>query len=142
MAAPKGITIAKFETALRKPGGNQSAAAAMLGISRPVVCYRVGKSARLQAAIAEVKEEVIDLAESQLTKAIGAGNLTAIIFYLKTQAKHRGYVERQEQTGAGGGPVKMQEVPLDAAARDARVIALFDRARKRRAAQVVPGGES
>jgi len=34
-------------------------------------------------------------AESQLMKKIKQGNLTAIIFFLKTQAKHRGYVEKQ-----------------------------------------------
>jgi hypothetical protein len=37
-----------------------------------------------------------------LDKGMKDGNMTAIIFYLKTQGKSRGYVERQEVTGADG----------------------------------------
>lgn len=37
-----------------------------------------------------------DLAESKLMKAINNEELTAILFYLKTKHKKRGYVERQE----------------------------------------------
>jgi hypothetical protein len=35
-------------------------------------------------------------------------NLTAIIFYLKTQGKHLGYVERQEFTGKDGDNLKVE----------------------------------
>ncbi len=46
--------------------------------------------------LAEARESSIDLAESKLIEAIKAGNLTAIIFFLKTQGKSRGYSERSE----------------------------------------------
>lgn len=42
-----------------------------------------------------------DFAESKLFKAIGDGELTAILFYLKTQHKTRGYVERVESNLSG-----------------------------------------
>jgi hypothetical protein len=40
-------------------------------------------------------------------KLIDDLNPTMIIFYLKTQAKDRGYVERQEVTGADSAPVEL-----------------------------------
>ena len=42
------------------------------------------------------------MVEGQLLSQIRRGNITAIIFFLKTKAKHRGYVERHEYTGKDG----------------------------------------
>ena len=50
------------------------------------------------AAVRDIKNVALDFAESQLHKQIQEGNTTATIFYLKTQGKQRGYVERQEVT--------------------------------------------
>jgi hypothetical protein len=49
-----------------------------------------------KAEVDAVKDIALDFAESQLHKQIQEGNTTATIFYLKTQGKRRGYVERQE----------------------------------------------
>lgn len=42
------------------------------------------------------KEALLDVAESALIKNIQDGDNTAIIFYLKTQGKKRGYIEKTE----------------------------------------------
>jgi len=48
-----------------------------------------------------------------LHKQIGEGNTSATIFYLKTKGKNRGYVERQEITGADGMPTNFQIEIID-----------------------------
>jgi hypothetical protein len=52
--------------------------------------------------IQALEEGDIDSAETALKRQILDGNITAIIFYLKTKGKNRGYVERQELTGMNG----------------------------------------
>ncbi len=48
-----------------------------------------------------IKDIAIDFVESKLHRQIQDGNTTATIFYLKTQAKSRGYIERQEESSSG-----------------------------------------
>jgi hypothetical protein len=59
-------------------------------------------------AVNDLQEVALDFAESALQKQIAKGDTTAIIFYLKTKGKKRGYIERQELTGAEGGPLNIQ----------------------------------
>jgi hypothetical protein len=56
----------------------------------------------------DIQNVALDFAESQLHKQIQGGNTSATIFYLKTKGKNRGYVERQEITGADGMPTKFE----------------------------------
>lgn len=65
------------------------------------------------------REMRLDFAEAQLLKNIQAGKEASLIFFLKTQGKRRGYVERTEITGADGGPLEVsaaikEELPLSA----------------------------
>jgi len=52
--------------------------------------------AKFKYEVDNIKNIALDFAESQLHKQIQEGNTTATIFFLKTQGKKRGYVERQE----------------------------------------------
>jgi hypothetical protein len=47
-------------------------------------------------AVEEIPEIVLDVAEQSLLKKIKGGDTIAIIFYLKTKGKKRGYIEKQE----------------------------------------------
>nr|DAP11675.1 MAG TPA: Terminase small subunit [Caudoviricetes sp.] len=49
-----------------------------------------------------IRQEQIDTVESALLKKIDVGDTTAVIFYLKTKGKERGYSERTELTGRDG----------------------------------------
>lgn len=59
-------------------------------------CWMKGSPA-FKENVDNIKEGAIDFAESKLMQEIQKGNTTAILFFLKTQAKDRGYVERVEQ---------------------------------------------
>lgn len=82
-----------------------------------------------KAAVESVNESCIDFVESKLLEKINGVTIrkgvgedgedvtydlppsdTAIIFYLKTKAKKRGYVERTELTGADGNPIQLQQI--------------------------------
>ena len=57
------------------------------------------------AAVADTGEIALDFAEASLFDQIRRKEAAATIFYLKTKGKKRGYVERQEVTGADGAPL-------------------------------------
>jgi len=99
------ITDKQIEHAIKQTAGNVSQAAKALQVSRTTVHKRIAKSEKLREVLRDTREELIDIAESALRREVLDGNITAIIFTLKTQGKHRGYVERQEVTGADGGAV-------------------------------------
>lgn len=57
----------------------------------------------LSDLVKDEKESLLDLAEGMLIKNIQEQDNTAIIFYLKTQGKQRGYTEKQEVDHTTGG---------------------------------------
>jgi len=95
-------TTAQIIEALREKHGNLSASARFLGCSRDTIRRYINTYSTVQAVADEERETLIDFAENQLFKQVQDGNITAIIFTLKTIGKHRGYVERQELSGPDG----------------------------------------
>lgn len=59
----------------------------------------------------ELKNVALDYAESHLFKNMQDGKEASVIFYLKTQGKGRGYIEKvqNEHTGSNGGPIQFAD---------------------------------
>lgn len=96
------LTEKQIEDALTAHAGFISSAARALGVTYQAIYDRTQRSDNLKKVLNDIRESHIDMAESKLLTNIKSGELGAICFFLKCQAKHRGYVERQELTGANG----------------------------------------
>ena len=72
-----------------------------VGISRETFYGWMKRDEKFKKAIDDEKEGLIDFAESKLFNLINEKNTVAIIFFLKTQGKHRGYIE-QSDVGISG----------------------------------------
>jgi len=105
-----GYTAAEVVEAIKGSGGFVTAIARRLNCTARHVYNLIDKYETARDALFDEREAMRDMAEGELYKKIKEGDTTAIIFYLKTQGKSRGYAERQEHTGADGGPVRVEVV--------------------------------
>ncbi len=89
-------TKQKILKALEEEHGVVSTACKKIGISRSAYYKLWNQDEKFKEQCEDVQEAAIDFVESKLFQQITQGNITGQIFYLKTKAKHRGYIERQE----------------------------------------------
>lgn len=99
------LTAEKIIPLIEEYMGNLSLVARKLGVSRTTVYRFMENKPTLQLALTDAREKMVDNVESKLYSKALDGDTTSMIFFLKTQGKSRGYVERQEVTGADGGAV-------------------------------------
>lgn len=97
MARRENLTKKKMINAIIGSGGIISVIANRAGCKYHTVFDKIEKYPELRDYIEKEKEKVLDVAESALIQKIKNGDNTAILFYLKTQGKKRGYIERMEQ---------------------------------------------
>ena len=113
---PKGrpikCTPVQVSDALRASDGNLTAAATKLGVTRQGV-YDYIERYKLQDVLDQSREKMADEAVGQLHRLVRDGNLGAVIFYLKTQAKSRGYTERIETTGKDGDAIEVRQIKTE-----------------------------
>ena len=82
--------------ALEQSMGVVATACETLNISRTNHYKWMKDSPEYRENYEALSNKALDFAETQLMKMIGKGNTAAVIFFLKTKGKERGYVERQE----------------------------------------------
>lgn len=88
--------------ALRLNLGNITEACKAAGVARCSFYDWRDSDQAFASAVDEIAEEQIDLVEGALLGRIKGGDTTAMIFYLKTKGRGRGFSERLELTGREG----------------------------------------
>lgn len=121
----KKPTIEIFREVCESKAGIAGDIATALGVRRSTLYGWLNSDPEFASVLDEAREKLIDMAENRLRTLIQgvpkfeidhngekwfAGWIekpseTAIIFTLKTRGKKRGYVERQEITGANGADI-------------------------------------
>lgn len=91
--------------ALERSLGIITSACRMVNISRETHYRWMREDKRYKDDVDMISEMVLDFAESKLHEEIKGNNITAIIFYLKSKGRHRGYVESVDKT-------KTEEIPI------------------------------
>lgn len=87
--------------ALEKSLGVVSTAAKSVGIDRNLHYDWLKDDPEYSAKVSELKNVALDFAESKLHSLIDSMNPTAVIFFLKTQGKQRGYIEQNDVNVTG-----------------------------------------
>ena len=96
--------------ALEQSLGVVTSACKSVGIGRTTHYLWMENDPEYKKAVDDISNVALDYAESKLHSQIKKENPTAIIFYLKTKGKKRGYVERQEISHEGMKTFQIEEV--------------------------------
>lgn len=102
---------------MKQHRGNVRVIAERLGICRQTLYNYINETPSVKAAMQDARESLLDDVESVLYDKALAGDAWAVQFFLRTQGRARGYVERTEVTGADSGPIQIEIVRTDGKAR-------------------------
>ncbi len=104
---PRKLTVqqAKMIKALEASYSNVTEAVKEVGICRATHYGWIDKNIHYKKEVEDLNEGLLDRAENILMGRLSESD-TALIFYLKTRGKKRGYVERTEQEIKGEVNVK------------------------------------
>lgn len=113
----------KLLEGLEKYNGIISSACQFAGLDRQTFYNYKRDDQEFAKAVEDINEAAIDFVEGKLFEKINGIKIvskdvvydqppsdTAIIFYLKTKGKKRGYVERQEITGKDGESFSIKDI--------------------------------
>lgn len=97
----KEIKKKNLLAALEKTLGVITSACEMASVSKPFYYSLLQEDDEFREAVIKMKDRAHDFVETALFKQIQDGNPACIMFYLKCQCKHRGYVEKTEIEHSG-----------------------------------------
>lgn len=83
-----------IKKAIEGSNGLITVVADRLGCQRSTIYRRLAKDDELRRILDDETETVLDITENKLFEQIMSGNITAIIFMLKTRGRERGYGDR------------------------------------------------
>ena len=89
-------TKAAMLTALENSLGIVTTACSQVGVSRESHYRWIREDANYKESVESLTDVAIDVVESKLYELIKQGNVTSVIFYLKTKGRKRGYSEHHE----------------------------------------------
>jgi hypothetical protein len=104
------LKIKETKDEIIKQHGNIAMVAKSFNVSRTTVYNFMEKHPDVKDVLSDEREKMLDNVESSLYNQALEGNTTAMIFFLKTQGKGRGYVERQEIAGTKDDPLTLRVV--------------------------------
>src|SRR3972149_4341127 len=98
-------TSEQIIAAIKAVDGLVYLAARKLGCGPKTIYNRAKKTQAIQQAIEDSRGELVDIAEQKMRAAVMDREPWAVALVVHTLGKNRGYVEREEHTGAWGGPI-------------------------------------
>lgn len=108
MANKNKYTKEQIKDAVIKAGGFISIACKSLNCTRKTIYNYMDKYPELKETIIDIREQYLDVAEAALIKNVKDGKSNDIKYFLNTQGKKRGYVEKSElDITSGDEPIKI-----------------------------------
>jgi hypothetical protein len=90
------LTVERVSAEIHAFNGNVAAVCKTLNITRRQLMTFFDMHPELAEELQVAREEMLDMAESSLYRRVLAGDAWAVCFFLKTQGRKRGYIERGE----------------------------------------------
>ena len=113
MANKNKYTLDQIKDAINKAGGFISIACKSLGCTRKTIYNYIDKYPELKDVVNDIREHYLDIAEASLIQKVKDGNTPELLFYLKTQGKKRGYVEKQQiDLSSGDNQINKIEIEI------------------------------
>lgn len=125
MIGPK-VSKARLLRAITKHRGLITVIAESLKVDDTTIYNYMKADPEIKQAVEDSREAATNYVESKLFQQIDEGNIAAIIFYLKTMGKKRGYVERIEINDRTAAEDRAKEIAEARGLNSARILSIAE----------------